>query len=210
MISLHDIIKTYHHKTILNIPSHTFESGSITGLTGKNGAGKTTLLKIIAGLLKPTGGHVLYNGQAFDNVRNTITYVPQEPYLFNMSVKENIAYPLRLRNMSEEEIINRTDLYISLFRLEEVKDQTGKTLSSGEKQKTALARSLVFEPKILLLDEPLSNVDIHSTDVIIDYLKNLQTELGMTILYVSHDSDQVNRVCNTVISLDDISLITEQ
>jgi len=197
MIKLNNITKRFGHKTVLNVKNLEIKKACITGIIGPNGSGKTTLLKIIAGVLKASSGEVELN--YMDKASEmSVTYVPQDPYLFNMTTLENIIYPLRIRKVDNQEAISRGMEYINLFNLQEVKDQNGQTLSSGEKQKTSLARALIFQPEILLLDEPLSNIDEKSSRFISDYLIKYQREHASTIIYVSHDGEQVERLCHVI------------
>ncbi|PKM59875.1 MAG: ABC transporter [Firmicutes bacterium HGW-Firmicutes-4] len=206
-IETKNIIKTYNEKTVLNLNGDYrdlfFESGKIHGIIGPNGSGKTTLMKIMAGLILPTGGDVLYSGQPLDqDIRSKMTYSNHTPTLFSRSVYENIAYPLKIRKGEQAEIHQTVTQLLDEFEIDEIKNQSARHLSGGESQKTALARALSFSPKILFLDEPTANIDPKSIQIIETALKKRNREQGLTIIIITHNLSQAFRICNHLTFLD--------
>jgi tungstate transport system ATP-binding protein len=161
------LTRAYGEKIVLNLGPGGIESGRITGIIGPNGAGKSTLLNIIAGLDNPGSGQVRYgasgaNGDVQyceDVPRERITLLFQQPYMLHTTVEKNIAYPLKLRKTPSGEIKRRTDELMKELGLTALAKQKARKLSGGEMQKTAFARALSFNPELLLLDEPTSNID---------------------------------------------------
>lgn len=202
-IEVKNLTKDYGEKRVLDIDRLTINKGEITGIIGPNGCGKSTLLTIISGLDKDYGGRVRYNDKALDKkIVENMTYVFQKPYLFKRSVYENIAYPLRLRDLSKEEERERVENIIKRLEIEDLTEKRADRLSGGESQKVALARGLVFEPGLLLLDEPTSNIDPESIKVMEREIVRFFEETGATIAIVTHNLDQAERLSNRIIGLD--------
>lgn len=192
-IKIKNLKKYFGKKQILNIDEMQFPIGRCHIIMGINGCGKTTLLKLIAGLDKNYKGEILYNNSKLtrDKYRD-ITYVGQKSYLLKGTVIDNIEYPLKLRKYSKEIIEEKTNEYIKLFQLEEIQRQCTSTLSSGEGQRLALARALVFNPKLLILDEAMANINEDFVFKIEDILKEKSKD--MNIIVVSHNLEQAKRL----------------
>ena len=203
VLYIDNLTKKYGKKTVLDIKSLTIEKEKITGITGPNGCGKSTLLNIISGIDDEFSGDISYNGQALSRgeVEN-MTYVFQKPYLFKRSVLENIAYPLKLRGLSHEQRDKRAMEMMVRFEIEDLKDERADLLSGGESQKVALARALVFEPKLLLLDEPTSSIDPDSIQVMEREILDFNKKTQATIVIVTHNMDQASRLCHNILSLN--------
>ncbi|WP_373483612.1 ABC transporter ATP-binding protein [Acetobacterium sp.] len=206
-IETKNIVKTYNEKTVLNLNGDYrdlfFESGKIHGIIGPNGSGKTTLMKIMAGLILPTGGDVLYSGQPLgQDIRSKMTYSNHTPTLFSRSVYENIAYPLKIRKREKDEIHQLVSQLLEEFEIDDIKNQSARHLSGGESQKTALARALSFSPKVLFLDEPTANIDPKSIQIIEAALKKRNREQGLSIIIITHNLSQAFRICNHLTFLD--------
>lgn len=203
VLYIDSLTKKYGQKTVLDIKRLTIEKEKITGITGPNGCGKSTLLNIVSGLDEDFSGRIRYNGQALSRgeVEN-MTYVFQKPYLFKRTVLENIAYPLKLRGVSHEERERRAMDMILRFEIESLKDERADLLSGGESQKVALARALVFEPKLLLLDEPTSSIDPDSIEVMEREILDFNKKTQATIVIVTHNMDQASRLCHNILSLN--------
>ena len=203
VLYIDNLTKKYGKKTVLDIKSLTIEKEKITGITGPNGCGKSTLLNIISGLDDDFSGSISYDGQALSRgeVEN-MTYVFQKPYLFKRSVLENIAYPLKLRGLSHEQRDKRAMEMMVRFEIEDLKDERADLLSGGESQKVALARALVFEPKLLLLDEPTSSIDPDSIQVMEREILDFNKKTQATIVIVTHNMDQASRLCHNILSLN--------
>ena len=166
----------------------------ITAIIGYSGAGKTTLLKVLAGLEMPTEGVMRFKkrevtSKNVNNLRQEVTMLFQHPIFFNQNVKDNVTYGLRRRGMSKEEAWRRGKQVLSSLGLEEVEKRKAMHLSGGEQQRVALARALVLEPKVLLLDEPTSDLDPTNTRIIINLIKDFSKTAPVII--ATHDFRQV-------------------
>ena len=182
------------------------------GIIGHSGVGKTTLLKIIAGLETPTSGTIQYNGIKIDAnnshiLRRQVTMIFQSPLFLRGDVYTNIAYGLRLRKISETMIKEQVDKMLETVRLPEFAARDSKTLSGGEQQRVALARALVLDPKILLLDEPTSNLDPANASIINDVLR--EQSKNRVLIIATHDLSQVSRLASRVLFLKD-GVISEE
>lgn len=201
-LDLRSIKRLYGEKVVLDIPSLEIQEGKITGITGPNGSGKSTLINIISGMDKEFEGNILYNGRALDKeVQKNMTHVFQKPYLFRRRVYENIAYPLRLRNYDKKEEEALVKQVIKNLEIDELIDKKGHLLSGGETQKVALARALVFNPKLLLLDEPTSNIDPESIKIMEREIMRFNKENQGTVLIITHNLEQAERICDDIIYL---------
>lgn len=198
-LTITSLIKKYQNRTVLNIPELELEEGYVWGIIGPNGSGKSTLMKIIAGLLEPSSGKIHYRDQKLkDGVQKDMTLVFQKPYLLRTSVFNNIAYPLQIRGYSEKEIRERVHELLESFQIEALRDQKAWTLSGGEGQKVALARALIFKPKLLMLDEPTANIDPSSIMLLEERIQEYYQQEKPTILMVTHNIQQTRRLCNRV------------
>ncbi|MCF6460353.1 ABC transporter ATP-binding protein [Clostridium sp. Cult3] len=199
-----NIKKYYSDKLVLNIDELQFEKGKITGIIGPNGSGKSTLLNIIGGLDREYLGEVKYGEKGLSQgIYKEMTLVTQKPYLFRRKVYENIEYPLRIRKVQKDEMRRRVQDIIERFEIEDLKDKKAHLLSGGESQKVSLARALVFEPKLLLLDEPTSNIDPESIKIMEREILRFNEESKGTVLIVTHNIDQSKRLCDNVIYLEE-------
>jgi len=183
----------------------------IVAVLGRSGAGKTTLLKAIAGLVKYSGS-IMVDGEPIDDLppeRRNLGYVPQNLALFpHMRVEDNIAYGLKIRGLSERSIKERVRYVMDLLDIHHLKDRYPLTLSGGERQRVAIARALVIDPRLLLLDEPLSNLNVGLRLQISAELKKIRKELGVTMIYVTHDVDEARELGDRIAVMDDGRIIT--
>ena len=181
------------------------ESGELAALLGPSGCGKTTTMKMIAGLLAPTAGNVAFDGRSVlsDKPENRgVVMVFQNYLLFPyMSVADNIGFGLKMRKVAKPEIARRVGEMLELVRLPDLGARRPKELSGGQQQRVALARALIVQPKVLLLDEPLSNLDAHLRFEMRDLIRGLQQEMGITTIFVTHDQEEA------VVLADRIALI---
>ena len=199
-IQVTNLIKKYQDKIVVDMNSIGFLSGNIYGVTGDNGAGKTTLLKILAGLENHDSGSIVYNDQPLGpSLMKKITYLSQTPYLMRSSVYENIIYPLKIRNVDSKIIERKAFEIMEELQVTELRDQLATQLSGGESQKVALARALVFDPEVLLLDEPTASIDPATTMTIEEAITKRNKLQNMTIIMISHNLDQVKRVCDEIV-----------
>lgn len=203
-ISMHNITKKFGDKTVLDIKQLEFNAGIVTGIIGPNGSGKSTLMKIIAGLDTEFTGSLHMDGQEINQkIYKSMTLVFQKPYLINTDVYNNIAYPLKIRGMSKGEINNKVEKMIELLQLKEIMKQNALTLSGGEMQKVAMARAIVFEPKLLLLDEPTSNIDPKTMQLMENAIKYINQSCNTTVVLVTHNIRQLQRVCTQAVFMQE-------
>jgi putative ABC transport system ATP-binding protein len=196
MIQLVDIEKSYKDKTVLNGINITFKEGEVVILKGVSGSGKTTILSLISALLKPNSGEVIVDGKKLSKVadhfaseyrRDNIGFIFQKYNLIpNMSVSDNILLPLRPLNLSKEELATRLENLLSIYQLQEHKDNFSQNLSGGQQQRVAIARAIVNNPKIILADEPTSNLDEKLSLEFLGQIKALKAE-NKTIIIATHD-----------------------
>lgn len=179
--------------TVENL-SLTIPTGSLTALLGPSGCGKTTTMKIIAGLLRPDAGDVCFDGQSILHTppeRRGAVMVFQNHLLFpQMTVAENVGFGLKMRGLPKAEIAQRVAEMLALVQLPDMGPRRPADLSGGQQQRVALARALIVQPRVLLLDEPLSNLDAHLRSEMRDLIRSLQQRLRITTLFVTHDQEE--------------------
>ena len=167
------------------------ESGSLTALLGPSGCGKTTTMKLIAGLIAPDAGEITLDGHPITGLppeRRGVAMVFQNPLLFpHLSIAGNVGFGLRMRGLPTAQIDSQVQAMLSRVRLDGLADRRPAQLSGGQQQRAALARALVLHPAVLLLDEPLSNLDPGLRDEMRQLIRALQQETGITTLVVTHD-----------------------
>ncbi|MGH8926597.1 MAG: ABC transporter ATP-binding protein [Acidimicrobiia bacterium] len=178
------------------------ESGEVVALLGPSGCGKTTTLRMIAGLLEPTSGDVLFDGRSVLAVpaeRRDAVMVFQKHLLFpTLSVADNVGFGLRMRKVPKSEVVRRADELLELVRLPGIGDRKAHELSGGQQQRVALARALVVRPKLLLLDEPLANLDANLRIEMRELIRSIQEELGITSVFVTHDQEEAVMLADRV------------
>ena len=193
-VELYNIIKRFGDFTAVNKVNISIPAGQFCSLLGPSGSGKTTLLKIIAGYETPTEGLVKIDGNDVGHVpvaQRNIGMVFQNYALFpHMTVKKNIAFPLEMRKLSKRVIAERVQSTLDLVGLGGLSDRYPRELSGGQQQRVAVARALVFEPDILLMDEPLGALDKNMRQAMQYELKQLHQRIGITIIYVTHDQEE--------------------
>ena len=203
-ITIKKLTKKYGEKTVLDIDELMIEKGKITGIIGPNGCGKTSLMNIISGeRYKMVPKEIKYDDKGLNrNIIERMSYVFQKPYLFKRSVYDNIAYPLKLRNIKSKEKDILVSNIIKKFEIENLSENRANLLSGGETQKVALARGLVFGPELLLLDEPTSNIDPDSIKIIEREIVNFNRETKATIVIVTHNMEQSKRLCENIFDMN--------
>ena len=205
-VRLEKVTKRFGRVVALDSVSLVFEDGKFTPLLGPSGSGKTTLLYTVAGIYKPTSGRIYFDGEDVTDLppnKRNVGLVFQNYALYpHMTVYDNIAFPLRLRKMPERKIDERVREIAKLLHIDELLDRYPSQLSGGQQQRVALARALVKEPTVLLLDEPLSNLDALLRIMIRAELKRLQKDLGITTIYVTHDQAEALSMADTVVVID--------
>lgn len=193
-IRINKVSKFYGSFQALENVSLEAEPGEFLTILGSSGSGKTTLLKIIAGFEAADSGQILINSEDVagrKSYERNIGMLFQNYALFpHMTVAENIAYPLRLRKASKEEISERVNSIIKLIKLDGMENRLPKQLSGGQQQRCALARAIVYNPPLLLLDEPLGALDKNLRHEMQFEIKRIQNELGITTISVTHDQEE--------------------
>lgn len=181
-------------------------SGELVTLLGPSGCGKTTILRMIAGFEFQTTGDIHIGNNNVSSIppnKRDIGMVFQSYALFpHMTVYENVAYGLRIQKNSQKDIARRTNEVLKLMQLEALKDRQPSQLSGGQQQRVALARAVVTEPKVLLFDEPLSNLDAKLREYMRDELRKIQQRLGITSLYVTHDQTEAMAISDKVVIMN--------
>lgn len=187
------------------------EPGEMLALLGPSGCGKTTVLKLVAGLLEPTAGEVAVDGGSLAGVaaeRRGTAMVFQKALLFgHMSVADNVAFGLRMRRLGRSEILARVTDALAQVHLEHLADRRPRQLSGGQQQRVALARTLVTEPRVLLLDEPLSALDAGLREEMRSLVRELQQKGGHTAVFVTHDQEDAVTVADRIALLVDGRLL---
>ena len=197
-VNIQNVTKAFGDNVVLREFSATFRDGEFITLLGPSGCGKTTMLRIIAGFEKPTRGEVYIDGTLVSGGK---TFVPPEKrgigMVFqsyavwpHMNVFDNVAYPLTIRHVSRAEIKTSVERVLGIVHLSQYAERFPNQLSGGQQQRVALARALVAEPKLLLLDEPLSNLDAKLRESMRFEIKEIQRKLGITVVYVTHDQTE--------------------
>jgi molybdopterin-binding protein len=203
----------YRRRTVLDVESVSLPAGKTYALLGASGAGKSTLLRVLGLLERPTAGRVLVDGLPVDRrdiaTRRTMAAVFQKPYLLRGDVADNVGYGLRLRGVRTGERTRRVSEALSRVGLGGWESRSALTLSGGEAQRVALARALVIQPRILLLDEPLSYMDpLLKRQLTLEFAGILQSE-HVTALYVTHDRDEAAVVADRIGIMRDGRIVAE-
>jgi spermidine/putrescine ABC transporter ATP-binding subunit len=190
-LRLVNLVKQFGRTRAVDHINLEIKEGEIMTLLGPSGCGKTTTLRSIAGFLIPDAGEIYLGDWRVTNLppeKRDIGFVFQNYALWpHMKVYDNLAFGLRLRRVSKSEIKNRVDQALAMVRLSDFGDRYPRQLSGGQQQRVALARALVIEPSVLLLDEPLSNLDAQLREEMRFEIRELQRNLGITTVYVTHD-----------------------
>jgi len=205
---LQSIRKCYGSNVALDIEELTIGEGRLYTLTGANGAGKSTLLSLLAFLAPPTTGEIFYDGKRVDwnhgsveGHRRKVTLLHQSPYLFGGTVYDNVAFGLKARGIQGEAQQRRVDKALDTTALQGFRDRKARELSGGETQRVAMARALALEPEVLLLDEPLANIDRETTGLLETVIASLPAR-GTTVVLITHDPDQRDRLNGESILLE--------
>jgi tungstate transport system ATP-binding protein len=203
---VNNITKSFEDKCALKDISLSCEKGSIMAIIGPSGAGKTTLLRIINLLDEPTKGELKIDGRNIGNlgngdlynIRTKMAMVFQNPSLFQRTVKDNVAFALKIRNMDYEEIEGKVRSALDLVGLDGLQDQFAPTLSAGEAQRVAFARAIVFEPELLLLDEFTANLDPANVQLLEEAVLKYHKDTNATIVLATHNLFQAKRLAHRV------------
>tara|TARA_B100000401_G_scaffold11903_1_gene7544 strand:+ start:20 stop:757 length:738 start_codon:yes stop_codon:yes gene_type:complete len=209
-IEVINLSKKYKSKEAVNNINFKINENEIVGLLGPNGCGKTTTIGMILGLLKPTSGKVLINGMDIEknkiSLLNKMNFI--SPYIElpkKLTVRQNLIVYGKLYNIKNP---NERIVYLSnKLRLNELLDKITGELSSGQKNRVSLAKALINDPSVLLLDEPTASLDPETGDFVRTFLENYKKERKISVLLASHNMDEVKRLCGTVLMMKDGSIV---
>lgn len=210
ILKFHHIKKTYGKTTVIPDLNFTVQQGEFISLLGPSGCGKTTTLRLIAGLEEPSAGEIHINNQIVASQKH---FIPAEKrnlgmvfqsYAIwpHMNVYENISYPLKIRKLSSQDIQNKLSKILEALHLTGLEKRHPHELSGGQQQRVALGRALVMEPLILLLDEPLSNLDAKLRIGMRKEIKDIQNNYKTTVIYVTHDQDEALDLSDRIILMN--------
>ena len=206
-VIIRDAVKRYGDFTALNGVSLNIKEGEFFTLLGPSGCGKTTLLRMIAGFNSIEGGDFFFGEKRINDVaahKRDIGMVFQNYAIFpHMTVKENVAYGLKARKTPKKEIETRVAEALELVQIAHLADRKPNELSGGQQQRVALARAFVIEPSVLLMDEPLSNLDAKLRVQMRTVIKKLQRRLGITTIYVTHDQEEALAISDRIAVMKD-------
>ena len=212
-LSLQDLVKRFPARggsgEVLAVDSISLDidQGEFVTLLGPSGCGKTTTLRLIAGFEFPTRGRIVLDGRDIASLspdKREMSMVFQSYALFpHLSVFENIAYGLKIKRLSRDEITRRVAEVLALTNLQGLENRAPNQLSGGQQQRVALARALVMEPKVLLLDEPLSNLDAKLREQMRVELRRIQSKLGITSVYVTHDQVEAMALSDRIVVMNE-------
>ena len=193
LVAVRDLVVRRGGRVVLQVPELRLGRGELLAVIGPNGAGKSTLATVLALIERPERGELWFDGRAVDwrrdglATRRRLAMVFQEPLLFDTSVFENVAAGLRLRGIGRDALRARVEVWMERFGIAHLAQRAARTLSGGEAQRTSLARALVLEPELLLLDEPFAALDAITREELQRDLLRMRKEAGNTVLFVTHD-----------------------
>lgn len=201
-IDIDHVIKRYGNNTVINGLSLSVKAGEFFTLLGPSGCGKTTLLRMVIGFNSIEGGTISVGGKVMNDVspdKRNMGMVFQNYAIFpHMSVKDNVAFGLRMRKVPEKEIEERVDHILKVVKIDHLKDRMPVALSGGQQQRVALARAIVIRPEVLLMDEPLSNLDAKLRIEMRSAIKEIQKKVDITTMYVTHDQEEALAVSDRI------------
>ena len=207
VLQLKNINKYFGKSHVIKNVDLSFEKGHFITFLGPSGCGKTTLLRMIAGFYEPDEGEILLNGRNIEKVppygRNT-AMVFQEYALFpHMNVFDNVSYGLKVKKAPKAEIEKRVQEALALMQLKGMEKRFPNQMSGGQQQRVAVARALVMNPELLLLDEPLSNLDAKLRESVRVELRDIQLKMGLSTIYVTHDQSEALSMSDRIVVLKD-------
>jgi len=206
-ISINNVVKQYNENTVIPDLSLKIEDGEFFTLLGPSGCGKTTLLRMIAGFNSIEKGEITFDEKVINDIpahKRNIGMVFQNYAVFpHLTVRQNIAYGLKVRKLSKAEIKKRVDEILDIVQISDFQDRLPDKLSGGQQQRVALARSVVIHPSVLLMDEPLSNLDAKLRVEMRDAIRDIQKTVGITTVYVTHDQEEALSVSDRIAVMKD-------
>ncbi|MDF2888326.1 MAG: ABC-type spermidine/putrescine transport system, ATPase component [Lacrimispora sp.] len=206
-ISIRNAVKKYGENTVIPQLNAEIKDGELFTLLGPSGCGKTTLLRMIAGFNSIEGGDILFNNTRINDMdpsKRNIGMVFQNYAIFpNLSVRDNVAFGLKNRKVGKEALKAETDKYLNLMQIMQYANRMPNQLSGGQQQRIALARALVIIPDVLLMDEPLSNLDAKLRLEMRSVIRHTQKDVGITTVYVTHDQEEAMAISDTIAVMKD-------
>ena len=206
IVELKDVFVSFGGEKVLDGLNLSIEDKEFITLLGPSGCGKTTTLRIIAGFLDPDEGEIVFEGKRFNGVpayKRQVNTIFQRYALFpHLNVFENIAFGMRVQKAGEQEIKERVSELLKLVNLEGFEKRSISTLSGGQQQRVAIARAIALRPKVLLLDEPLAALDLKLRKDMQKELRNIQQQLGITFIFVTHDQEEALTMSDRVVVMD--------
>ena len=211
-LQLKNLYKKYQNNTVVNNFNIDVEKGELISILGPSGCGKTTTLRMIAGFIAPTSGEIFLSEEKITDyppeIRPVSTVFQNYALFPHLTVYENIEYGLRYplkvgKKLDKKEKKERTQKMISLVNLKGLENRRIDQLSGGQQQRVALARSLVLEPKVLLLDEPLSNIDTKLRETVRNEIRRIQKKIGITMIFVTHDQEEAMSISDRIIVMNE-------
>ena len=206
-IKINNAIKRYGDNTIIGDLSLDVREGEFFTLLGPSGCGKTTLLRMIAGFNSIEGGDFYFNDKRINDIdpaKRNIGMVFQNYAIFpHLTVKDNVAFGLKNKKVPKEQIEVETTKFMKLMHIDQYADRLPERLSGGQQQRVALARALVIQPDVLLMDEPLSNLDAKLRVEMRTVIKQIQNNVGITTVYVTHDQEEAMAVSDRIAVMKD-------
>lgn len=212
-VQIRNIAVSFSGRATLSVPSASFEEGAMYGIVGPSGAGKSTLLRVLNLLERPQQGLLSLLGRTIDlanlshaagmPLQRQMAFVAQKPVMFQTTVFDNVALGLAYRGISKRRRAELVHRALELVGLQPLSGRRASSLSGGEAQRIALARALVVQPKLLLLDEPSSNLDPTNVSLIENVLRRVRDERSMTVIIVTHQLQQARRLCDQCLLLNE-------
>lgn len=201
-ITFHNTVKKYGDNTVISDLSLKVNSGEFFTLLGPSGCGKTTLLRMVAGFNSIEGGEIRFGDRVINAIppeKRNIGMVFQNYAIFpHMTVESNVAFGLKNRKVPKEEISRRVDEILKKVHIDNLRDRLPQNMSGGQQQRVALARAIVIEPDVLLMDEPLSNLDAKLRVEMRDAIREIQHAVGITTIYVTHDQEEALAISDRI------------
>lgn len=217
LLDVHGLVKRFSGRAVVNRLSFNVQAGEIVGLLGRNGAGKTTTFRITVGMIDADEGTVSFDGREvttlamYKRAQLGMGYLSQEPSVFQrLTVEENLLAILEtMRNLSRRERFEKADQLITQFGLERQRKQHARTLSGGERRKLEIARALITDPKLIMLDEPFSGVDPKAVEDLQREILHLKTDHGIAVLLTDHNVRETLRVTDRSYIVHDGEMLAE-